>query len=139
MRQWKIISVWAAWMAIALMLTACATTRYVEVPRVKEVVAHQRDTLTMRDSVYIRDSIMVSLKGDTLTIERFNIVYRDRWRDRLRVDSFIRRDTITMVKEVEKPPNRWQQAKMHLGSTLIWMLLASAAFFVIRIVVKRNG
>ena len=70
----------------------------------RETVALQRDTLTVRDSVFVHDSVMVTLRGDTVMVEKFNIVYRDRWRDRLRTDSFVRRDTVTVVMEVEKPP-----------------------------------
>ena len=70
------------------------------------------------------------MRGDTVTVERFKIVYRDRWRDRLRVDSFVQRDTVTIVKEVEKPPSRWQQTQQHLGTTLLWMLVAAVAFVV---------
>lgn len=122
----------------AFMMAGCRTTREVYVPMHQETVSHQRDTLVMRDSVYVHDSIMVSLRGDTVTVEKFNILYRDRWRDRVRIDSFIQHDTITMVREVEKPPSRWQQAKMQLGSIFLWMLLASAAFFVIRFMYKRG-
>lgn len=115
---------------VLVALAGCTTTRYVDVPRVSERVAHQRDTLAVRDSIYVHDSTVVSLRGDTVTVERFNIVYRDRWRDRLRVDSFVQRDTVTIVKEVEKPPSRWQQTQQHLGTTLLWMLVAAVAFVV---------
>ncbi|UKK48785.1 hypothetical protein L6475_02090 [Prevotella sp. E9-3] len=135
MKQWQIITFWVAWMIIFLMLSSCTTTRYIEVPKVREVVAHQRDTLTMRDSVYVHDSIMVSLKGDTVMVEKFNIVYRDRWRERVRIDSFIQHDTITVIKEVQKPPNAWQQTKMRFGSILIWILIATVSFVVTRILI----
>lgn len=34
-----------------------------------------------------------------------NTVYKDRWHDRLVVDSFIQCDTVSVVVEVEKPPS----------------------------------
>lgn len=123
-------------MAAVLMLAACAATRYVEVPRVKEVVARQHDTLTVRDSVYVHDSVMVTLRGDTVTVERFNIVYRDRWRDRLRTDTFIEHDTVTVVREVEKPPNAWQRAQQRLVAALLWMLAAAVAWMLLRRLLK---
>lgn len=121
----------------ACILTACTTTHYVTVPEQHSVYSHSSDTVMQRDSIFMHDSIIVTHWGDTVRIVENHIVYRDRWRDRLRVDSFIQRDTLTIVKEVEKPPSRWQKTKMQLGSTLLWMLFASVAFLAIRIIIKR--
>lgn len=139
--KWKLASYSAAllWLlsTLAIIFSSCSSTRIVTVPEYHEVVVHQRDTTSQRDSIFVHDSICITHWGDTILQKEYHVVYKDRWRDRLRIDSFIQRDTVTVVKEVEKPPNRWQQTKMHLGSTLIWMLLASATFFVIRIIIYR--
>ena len=137
MKKWQIFIVWIALAITFLMLDGCTTTRFVEVPTVREVVAHQRDTLTMRDSIFMHDSVTVTHWGDTILKQEYHVIYRDRWRDRLRVDSFIQRDTLTVVKEVEKPPNRWQQTKMCLGSTLLWLLAAAIVFFLARAIIYR--
>ena len=113
----------------AFMYGSCAT-RIVSVPEYHEVVAHSRDTLAVRDSVFVHDSVMVTLRGDTVMVEKFNIVYRDRWRDRLRTDSFIRRDTVTVVREVEKSPGLWRKARDRL-STVIWVLAAAASILLL--------
>lgn len=64
-------------MALCFMLNSCTTTQYVP------VVEHHTDTLvrysTSRDSIFVRDSIHVRDKGDTVRIERWHIQYRDRW------------------------------------------------------------
>ena len=66
-------------MAIAamLMLSGCTTTKYVP------VIEHTTDTLVQRvverDSIHVHDSIRVTEKGDTVTIERWHTQYRDRW------------------------------------------------------------
>ncbi len=66
-------------MAIAamLMLSGCTTTKYVP------VIEHQTDTLIQRvverDSIHVHDSIRVTEKGDTVTIDRWHTQYRDRW------------------------------------------------------------
>ena len=139
--RWKIASKSAAFMllfniCLGYTFSSCSSTRIVTVPEYHEVVVHQRDTTSLRDSIFVHDSICIAQRGDTILQKEYHVIYKDRWRDRLRVDSFIQLDTVTVVKEVEKPPNRWQQAKMHLGSALVWMLLASAAFFVIRIIYR---
>ena len=82
---------------------------------------HHRDTVITRDSVYIREW----MKGDTVFVDRFRdrYVYRDRWRDsiRVRVDSL----TIERVKEVqvEKPLSAWKRAKI---GAFWWLVLAVA-------------
>ncbi len=123
--------------ACLLTMSSCTSTRIVTVPEYHEVFVHRQDTTSLRDSIFVHDSICIVQRGDTVFIEKYNIVYRDRWRDRLRVDSFIQRDTITVVKEVEKPPNRWQLVKQRLGSTLLWMVAAAAIFFLIRIIINK--
>lgn len=108
--------------------SSCSSTRIVTVPEYHEVVVHQRDTTSLRDSIFVHDSICITQRGDTILQKEYHIIYKDRWRDRLRVDSFIQLDTVTVVKEVEKPPNAWQQTK---SSALRWALIITAAFFLI--------
>lgn len=98
-------------------------------PEYHEVVVHQRDTTSQRDSIFVHDSICIAQRGDTILLKEYHTIYKDRWRDRLRIDSFIQRDTVTLVKEVA-PPGSWQRTKMHLGGTLLWMLAAAVAFLL---------
>lgn len=141
--KWKIacysaVSLWLFIVSACLLtMSSCTSTRIVTVPEYHEVFVHRQDTTSLRDSIFVHDSICIVQRGDTMFVEKYNIVYRDRWRDRLRVDSFIQRDTVSVVKEVEKPPNAWQRMKMRLGVTLLWMLGAVAAWFLIRIIYKR--
>ena len=82
-------------------------------------VVHHRDTTFRWDSVYIREW----MKGDTVYIEKYKdrFVYRDRWRDSIRVvrDS-VAVETIKEVK-VEKPLSWSQKAKI---GAFPWILLA---------------
>ena len=66
------------WFLVAVVvLSSCTTTRYIP------VIEHATDTLVQRvverDSIHVHDSIRVSEKGDTVTIERWHTQYRDRW------------------------------------------------------------
>lgn len=62
-----------------------------------------------RDSVYIRDSIIIHVKGDT--------VYKDRWhtewKEKETGDTIILTDTVYIEKEVfrehTEPPNNWKE------------------------------
>ena len=76
-RTCMIVVTIAAMVVALLMLTGCTTTKYVP------VIEHQTDTLIQRvverDSIHVHDSIRVTEKGDTVTIERWHTQYRDRW------------------------------------------------------------
>lgn len=95
-------------------------------PKIIERVVYQCDTTVVhhRDSIFRKDSVYVKewMKGDTVYIDRFRdrYIYKDRWRDSIRVV----RDSVTVdrVKEVkvEKPLSWWQKARM--GA--FWWLLA---------------
>ena len=113
---------------IGFTFSSCSSTRIVTVPEYHEVVVHQRDTTSLRDSIFVHDSICIAQRGDTILQKEYHVIYKDRWRDRLRVDSFIQLDTVTVVKEVETPPNVWQQTK---SSAMRWGLIITAAFFLI--------
>ena len=96
-------------------------------PKIVEKVVYQHDTTTVhhRDSIFRKDSVYVKewMKGDTVYIDRFRdrYIYKDRWRDSIRVvrDS-VAFETIKEVK-VEKPLSWWQKAR--IGS--FWWLLGS--------------
>ena len=64
-------------MVVLFCISSCTTTKYVP------VVEYHTDTLiqkmTQRDSIHVHDSIRVSEKGDTVTIERWHTQFRDRW------------------------------------------------------------
>jgi hypothetical protein len=87
---------------ICALFGSCTTTKYVQVP-----VVHNDTTIVtkhQRDSIYVEkhDSIVLQTKGDTVTIDRWH--FRDRWRDRVMVDTFYqsKTDTVIVVKESAK-------------------------------------
>lgn len=73
----KTLLVCIAFALLGCLLSGCTTTKYVP------VIEHTTDTLVQRvverDSIHVHDSIRVSEKGDTVTIERWHTQYRDRW------------------------------------------------------------
>ena len=112
---------------LILLPVACAGCS----PKIIERVVVQHDTTTVhhmdttfrRDSVYIREW----MKGDTVFVDRFRdrYVFRDRWRDSVRVI----RDSVAVecVKEVkvEKPLSWSQKAKMEAFPWLVLSLLGA--------------
>ena len=112
---------------LALCLASCS-------PRIVERVVVQHDTTTVhhRDTTYRRDSVYIRewMKGDTVFVDRYRdrYVYRDRWRDsiRVQVDSF----AVERVKEVqvEKPLSWGKRAKIGAFWWLVSALILCAGW-----------
>lgn len=102
---------------IILFLTGCKSkTVYIPVESIK---MEYRERL-QRDSIHLYDSVFVREKGDTIWMEKYKYLYRDR----LKVDT-IRRDSIVQipypvieVKETNKF-HTWQIILMVLGGVFI--------------------
>lgn len=81
---------------LALVLASCTTTKYVdkivEVPKVETVY----ETKVQKDSVYLKDSVYIHQKGDTVWSERWHTKFVER----LRVDTFLKRDSVHVPVEV---------------------------------------
>lgn len=121
----KLIAVICVLIFMSAAMTGCKT---VYVP-VESFRTEHADKLT-RDSIYLKDSIYIRDVGDTVFVNR----YVTKYVDRIQVDSFCRVDSIPkpypveVIKEVKKPPNWWQQALSAIGA----FALGFAVFWVIR-------
>lgn len=115
---------------VLLMAASCKTkTVYVPVETVereKEYIDRWR-----RDSIYLHDSIYVEKKGDTLWVEKYKTIYKERLvRDSIFITDSVRVEVPYAVIET-KEVNRlktWQTILMCLGAALIGYL----SFRVIR-------
>ena len=106
-------------LALAALLAGCRAVRYVPVETVRTDSVYlnrvQRDSVARYDSIHVRE------KGDTVTVERYKYVYRDRWRT----------DTVATVQEskvkvpvaVERELTWWEQARLNA----FWWLVAAIA------------
>ena len=61
-----------------------------------------------RDSIYIRDSVIIHEKGDTVFKDRWHT----EWKDKIIHDTVFKTDTVYKEKEVyrdrSEPPNNWE-------------------------------
>lgn len=117
-----------------ILLTGCRT-KYIHVP----VETFHKDSIYIhqlkRDSIYLRDSVYVREKGDTVFVDKFKYLYKEICKtDTFRVE---RTDTITTVVEVEKPLTRWQKLKMELGGIAFGVCIGLMAILV-GIIIKRK-
>lgn len=118
-----------------LLVTACS-------PRIVEHIRVQRDTTYIErvqvDSLYIRDSVFIREKGDTV------YQYRERIRDRYRFihdTTFIHRtDTLKLETErpVEKQLSRWQSFSITFGHIAMVIFALALAAFGVRAYFKRK-
>lgn len=121
--------------AIILLTSAicsCRSVRYVPVETVRS------DTLYVnrlhRDSVFVKDSVFVREKGDT--VEVFRTLFVDRWRDRTDTVRAVRSDTVRVPYPVEKELSRWEKAKLDIGGIAIGTAIAAVLAIVVWLVIR---
>ena len=107
----------------AFILYGCAKTVYVPV----ESIRTQFEDRYIRDSIYVIDSIYTRDKGDTIIIEK----WRTKFVEKLRVDSFIKVDSIQIPYPIEKELTKWQKIKIELGGWLFGFFILSALGIII--------
>lgn len=120
---------------LVLSLIGCRT-RIQYIP-VESVRTEYKDRL-QRDSIYFRDSIFMREKGDTVFIDRWRYLYKDK----LITDTLIVNDTIRVPYPVEKELTRWQQTKMDVGGwamgALSGIVLLGIGYIAVWLVRKRR-
>lgn len=105
--------------SVLLLLSACGA---IENAAVEHRSVNSRVESILRDSIFVHDSIFVEKKTDTIIRERVRTLYRER----VRVDTFLLRDTLvtervkTVEKVVRRPFSFW------------WLLLVAALLLLVR-------
>lgn len=108
----------------ALFLLSCS-------PRIIETVRTEKEYIDRwhekTDSVYVKDSIFIKEKGDTVYIEK----WRERWRYKtdIQIDTFMHEvhDTTTVEVLVEKKLTPMQEVKQ---KSFWWLVLCVVALLV---------
>lgn len=80
--------------------------------------SRHHDTLRTSDSIYIHDSVTVTLTGDTVVKYKERMVYRDRIRLEVRTDTLIRCDTVTITEHVHDGAARKENQRLKLAIAL---------------------
>lgn len=116
------------WLMLALVLITVGCTRMVYIP-VESVKTEYINKMSI-DSIYLYDSVYLKEKGDTIFMEKYKYSYRDR----LRVDTVIQKDSIRVPYPVivEKKLTWWQKIKLEFAD---WYLLATVlvvGFFAVK-------
>lgn len=127
---WYILGFLAV-VTLCCLLCGCRT-QYVTVPEYHTEYISKMDTFIKRDSIMKHDSVYVSVKGDTVTVEKWSVLYRDRWREKAVHDTIIKTDSIRVPYPVEKKLTRWQQLKVDLGEYVLVLLAVLMALYLLR-------
>lgn len=114
-------------LAAAILVCSCSTVKYVPVETVK--IDSVRVVDVQRDSIYVRDSVLIRTKADTVYVTK----WRTEYREALKVDTFLvqRVDSINTVVEVEKRLTKIQQLKMDVGTGVLWAIPIMLALYVL--------
>lgn len=120
-------------LAAVFALCGCSP-RYIPVETVKF------DSIFMqkieKDSIFVRDSVYVREKGDSVFVDKLKYIYKLY----VRTDTcFItRHDSISVPYPVEKRLSRWEKAKMDAGGYLFMLVVGYVLYRIIRWIVKRT-
>lgn len=114
----------------ALLLAGCSSPKYLPSPILRQIDSVYK-AHNVKDVIYVRDSIYIKEKGDTV------YEYRDRWRERLveKVDTVISEKTDTLYVEIpiEKQLTKLQQIKMDFAD----ISMALCALLLVVLIVKK--
>ena len=113
---------------VGLVLGGCKT-KYVSVPEIHTEDITRVDTTERKDSVYLKDSVYVERKGDTMYINK--TVYRDRFHHiyKVKTDTIVKRDSVNVAYPVEKEMSRSERLFVAMGK--FFAALVIALLFVI--------
>jgi hypothetical protein len=113
-------------------LCSCRTVKYVPVESVRTEIEY-RDRW-QRDSIHVRDSIIVKDKGDTVFVDRWHTEYKDRRQtDTLFIE---RTDSIQVPYPVERELSWWESIKQEIGGIAIGVIVALC--FIIVWLIRKN-
>lgn len=101
---------------IVLLLGGCKSKEYITVPEYHTEYVCRTDTFHKLDSVYLKDSVYVYQKGDTVYYNK--VTYRDRLHNiyKVKLDTIIKRDSVSVPYPVE------EQSLMALGRLFLTFL-----------------
>ena len=130
------IPFWYALLVIIVCVACCTSckTKYVTVPEYHTRYTHNTDTLLHSDTMFVRDSVIIRMQGDTTIVEKI------KWRDRfvnvykIKTDTVMQTDSIRVPYPVEKQLSKWEQAKIDYGGMAIGGTVALVIFVVVWLV-----
>lgn len=117
----------APFMCLLFVICSCRTVKYIPVETIKVDTTYINKL--QRDSIYMLDSVCVKEKGDTVLIEKYKYLYRDKLvRDTMYISKV---DSIQVPYPVEKELTRWQQFRMDFGGWAMCIVVISILILIV--------
>lgn len=115
---------------LASAICSCRSVEYVS----RETIKHDTTYINklIKDSIYLKDSVYIHSKNDTVFVEKYKYQYIDKV---VRDTSYVvKSDTISVPYPVEKRLTRWQQLKLDIGGISIGIIIITILVVVGRAV-----
>ena len=123
---------------VCFFLGSCKT--YIPVPEYHNVYVEKHDTLITRDSIYQKDSVYMWMQGDTIWKEKFSILYKDRWRDKIVYRDSIRVDSVRVPLPVVTNVIKWRDKAAYIGLGFVVSLFMIIVLVIsLKVFRARNG
>ena len=124
--DWQ-VSPYVIVLLLVVFLSGCRTN-YIPIEKAVYQNAIKHDTLHTSDSVFVRDSIYLRQKGDTCYLYRWHekTVFKNVYM--VKVDSFLKRDSIPVPYPVEKQLSKWEQFQLKYA---VWSFGALCMLLII--------
>lgn len=108
---WQLLIYIFAMLLVAFLMSGCKTS-YVPTEKFVYRDVVKCDTLHTSDSIFVHDSVFIIQNGDTRYIDRWHekTVFKDVYK--VKVDSFLKRDSIPVPYPVEKQLSKWEQFQL---------------------------
>ena len=124
-------------LVIALLMCSSCATKHITVPEIHTEYITKHDSVMMHDSIHVHDSVVIKQTGDTIFCDRWHTLYKDRWRDRVLIDSIIKTDSVAVPYPVEKKLTKWQQIKLDFGE--IFIIISVIFCFIMSLLYLRRN
>jgi hypothetical protein len=121
--------------AMLLIWSMCScSTQYVPVESVRhDSVFFEK---ICKDSIFVRDSVFIRQKGDTVFKDKFKLVYKYVFqRDTMLT---VRRDSIPVPVPVEKKRTWWEQTKIDVGGYAVAIIVIYVLCRLMRWIIMRT-
>lgn len=128
-RKWTLIVLPVG--IVALSFVGCKSKEYIKVPEYHMEYVNRTDTFHKLDSVYLKDSVFMYQKGDT--IYHTKVTFRDRYHNiyKVKLDTIIKRDSVSVPYPVERQLTKFEKFQQSLGWLfMVFLITVTASIFV---------
>ena len=141
-KGWLLLAwLWVTLIVLAVLLTSCKSVEYIKVPEYHTEYKTKIDSFIQKDTCVIKDSVFIHAKGDTVWYEKWHTQYVDKWKERIKVDTLMRTDSVAVPYPVEKKLSRWQTFCIDYGKIMLGVslaLLVAIAIIIVRWIRKNK-